>query len=130
MLFAVCISYLSICVRKKEFIQPDGISVSLMKEEEGDTTETYALSSLWNSRLSSKVFVYRHSQRSMSIILLLLCGDIELYKIPGYVFIYRNPKHGLGGGVPMYIRESINWERRYDLENDGVEGIWIEAGVC
>ena len=29
MLFAVCLLYLSICVRKKEFIQPDGISVSL-----------------------------------------------------------------------------------------------------
>jgi exonuclease III len=53
----------------------------------------------------------------------------HLYKIPGYVFIYRNRKHGLGGGVAMYIKESVNWERRYDLENDGVEGIWIEVFV-
>ena len=31
--------------------------------------------------------------------------------------------------MAMYIKESINWERRYDLENDGVEGIWIEVFV-
>ena len=31
--------------------------------------------------------------------------------------------------MAMYIKESINWERRYDLENDGVERIWIEVFV-
>ena len=48
-----------------------------MKEDEGNKSETFALSSLWNSRRGKKVFVYRHSQRSMYTILLLLCGDIE-----------------------------------------------------
>ena len=197
MLLAVCLLYLSICVRKKEFIQPDGISVSLMKEDEGNKSETFALSSLWNSRRGKKVFVYRHSQRSMYTILLLLCGDIgscsgptqdafgfggfintrgmkivhqnvrglfnnllglqelierhravdiltvsethivddryddneHFYKIPGYVFINRNRKHGLGGGVAMYIKESIDWVRRDDLENDSIECIWLEVFV-
>ena len=53
----------------------------------------------------------------------------HLYKIPGYVFINRNRKHGLGGGVAMYIKESIDWVRRDDLENDSIECIWLEVFV-
>ena len=48
-----------------------------MKDDEGNKSETFALSSLWNSRRGNKAFVHRHSQRSMYTILLLLCGDIE-----------------------------------------------------
>ena len=34
-----------------------------------------------------------------------------------------------GGGLARFIKDSINWERRYDLENDDVEGMWVEVFI-
>ena len=44
---------------------------------------------------------------------------------------YREPerKHRQGdshGGVMIYIKDSIHYKRRHDLEPFGIEGIWIE----
>ena len=39
----------------------------------------------------------------------------------------RNRKSGeKGGGVCLYIKEGIDWERREDLETLHIESIWIE----
>ena len=46
--------------------------------------------------------------------------------IPGYTFISKHRKTGSGGGVGAYISSSIPFERRYDLENELIECIWIE----
>ena len=29
----------------------------------------------------------------------------------------------------MFIKDSVKWERRHDLENNDVESIWIEVSV-
>ena len=50
----------------------------------------------------------------------------ELYKIPGYKFINRHRTEGRKGGVAIYVRESINFERRFDLEGSHLENIVIE----
>ena len=52
---------------------------------------------------------------------------ISLYNIPGYTFIKRDRQQGKGGGVAMYIKEGINFERRFDLEDMGAEIIVIEV---
>ena len=44
-------------------------------------------------------------------------------KITGYMFLKCNRKAGRGGGVAMFIRESVIWERRQDLEKDNIESI-------
>ena len=49
----------------------------------------------------------------------------ELYQIHGYDFVQRNRKHGKGGGVAVYLKD-IQWNRRFDLEKENVEKIWIE----
>lgn len=71
----------------------------------------------------------------------LICNNIKLFgvtetlltqKLPsslinirGYAF-ERRDRNGRGGGVGVYIKEGIQYLRRYDLENDEVESIWIE----
>ena len=50
----------------------------------------------------------------------------EMYQIDSYTFVSRPRKNGKGGGVACYIHESINWIRRYDLESEEVECLWIE----
>jgi exonuclease III len=71
----------------------------------------------------------------------LFCNNIKLFgisetllthKLPssfiniwGYVF-ERRDRNDHGGGVGIYIKQGIQYLRRYDLENDEVEGIWIE----
>ena len=49
----------------------------------------------------------------------------NLYNISGYDLILQSRKDGLGGGVAMYIKNNIIWERKIDLENL-IESIWIE----
>ena len=49
--------------------------------------------------------------------------------IDGYTVIRRDRISGLGGGVCMFIRDDLNWDRRYDLECDEIEAIWIEMSI-
>ena len=49
----------------------------------------------------------------------------ELFEIPGYTFVTRNREEGHGGGVAIYLKDSIKWERRFDLENS-VESICLQ----
>ena len=53
----------------------------------------------------------------------------NLYKIPVYTFLKCNRKAGRGGGVTMFIGESVMWGRRQDLEKDYIESIWIEVFI-
>lgn len=48
--------------------------------------------------------------------------------IDGYNF-ERKDRNGKGGGVAVYIKEGIDYIRREDLENNNVEGIWLEIIV-
>jgi exonuclease III len=192
------IIYLSTRIKKKEYIQPDGISVTLMKEDIGKMCETYVSSVIWSHNRGNKSAIYQYSGRSLITVLPLLCGDIEtcpgptqewqeqldsfmisrgmkifhhniwglfnnmlglqelfdrhktidimtlsemhivdgqyddnesLFQIPGYVFIKRNRKNGSGGGVAMFIKDNIRWERRCNLERDNLESIWIKVFI-
>ena len=46
-------------------------------------------------------------------------------EIPGYVF-ERIDRNRDGGGVGMYIKDDIQYKRRFDLENANIEAIWLE----
>ena len=50
--------------------------------------------------------------------------------IHGYTFIKRNRTQGSGDGVGVYIKDNIVWERRFDLEKDGIESIWLEMYIA
>ena len=78
---------------------------------------------------------YRH--RNIDIMTLsethIIDGDYNdnepLFAMPGYTFLKRNRHTGKGGGLAMFIKDSIKWERHHDLENDDVEGIWVEVFI-
>lgn len=46
--------------------------------------------------------------------------------IPGYTFERRDRENGPHGGVLCYIREDLIYQRRPDLNTEGIECIWIE----
>ncbi len=52
-----------------------------------------------------------------------------LFAIDGYNFIKRNRKNGSGGGVAVYLKGDIEWQRRQDLERDAIENTWIEVFI-
>ena len=52
-------------------------------------------------------------------------GDVELY-IEGYVNVRKDRNTGPGGGVCLYLRNDLNWQRRTDLEAAENESIWVE----
>ena len=52
--------------------------------------------------------------------------EVSLYEMPGYDFIKKNKIKGPDGGVAMFISNTLKWQRRYDLERDELESIWIE----
>ena len=43
-----------------------------------------------------------------------------------YNFVKKNRIKRPDGGVVMYISNTLKWQRRYDLERDNLESIWIE----
>ena len=53
----------------------------------------------------------------------------ELYKIPDCKFINRHHTEGRGGGVATYVRESIKFEMRFDLELSHLENIVVEIFI-
>ena len=52
-----------------------------------------------------------------------------LYTVDGYRFIKRNRDGGRGGGVAVYLKDNIEWQRRSDLEREAIENIWIEIFI-
>ena len=50
-------------------------------------------------------------------------------KLDGYLFIGRSRSKGSGGGVGIYEKENIIFERRKDLEHDTLETLWIEIFI-
>ena len=53
---------------------------------------------------------------------------LDYVSIPGYVNVFRNRDRIRGGGVGIYIRDSINFKRRQDIEklNPDMEHLWLE----
>ena len=56
-------------------------------------------------------------------------GYTKLYKISGDKFINRHRTEGRGGGVAIYVRESIKFERCFDVEGSHLENIVIEIFI-
>ena len=50
-------------------------------------------------------------------------------KVFGYNLIRRDRKNGPGGGVCIYIREDLKYQRRLDLENHELEALVIEIFI-
>ena len=50
----------------------------------------------------------------------------KLYAISGYNFEKRDGTVGKGGGVAVYIKNTVNYVRRTDLESEKLENIVIE----
>ena len=50
----------------------------------------------------------------------------EELKINGFQYVRKDRTLGPTGGVGVYIKQGLFWHRRYDLEVDSVECLWIE----
>ena len=50
----------------------------------------------------------------------------SLYDIPGYDFIKKKRIKGPDGRVGIFISNTLKWQRRYNLERDELESMWIE----
>ena len=55
--------------------------------------------------------------------------DSSMFAIDGFTFLHKNRLSGSGGGVAVYIRDGINFNRRFDLEDENIENITIEVFV-
>ena len=73
LLLTLSLIILTFSVKKKCFIQPDGISLTLNVKDLGNEHETYGISSLF----CYKRLYVKPKNRCICMLLLLLCGDIE-----------------------------------------------------
>ena len=53
----------------------------------------------------------------------------NLFSIHNYQFISSGRKSGKGGGVGIYVKDGLNYQRRTDLEMDSCECIWLEIFI-
>ena len=53
---------------------------------------------------------------------------LEYVRLPGYEFAYRNRDEKRGGGVGIYIRDTIEFKVRSDISklDDSIEHLWVE----
>ena len=53
---------------------------------------------------------------------------LQYVQIPGYSFCYKNRDEQRGGGVGMYIKDTIKYKERQDLSklDEVIEHMWIE----
>ena len=52
----------------------------------------------------------------------------EIYHVVGYEFAYRNQDEKCGGGVRIYITDTIKFKVRNDVTklDESIENLWIE----
>ena len=72
-LLGFLIIYLVFYVKKPSFVVPDGVSITVGKEDLYNV-ESFICSSLWVTKRERN---YKYSNKSVIYLLLLLCGDIE-----------------------------------------------------
>ena len=77
-LFGFLIIYLVFYVKKPSFVVPDGVRITVGKEDLYNV-ESFICSSLWVTKRERN---YKYSNKSVIYLLLLLCGDIETYPGP------------------------------------------------
>ena len=58
----------------------------------------------------------------------LSISDTEI-RIDGYTGVRYDRRNGAGGGVYVYIRDDLNFQRRTDLESQFIEAVWIEIFI-
>ena len=54
---------------------------------------------------------------------------LNYVQIPGYKFSYKNRNERTGGGVGLYIKDSIEYKVHHDLNkiDESIEHLWIEC---
>ena len=72
-LFGFLIIYLVFYVKKSSFVVPDAVSITVGKEDLYNF-ESFICSSLWVTKRERN---YKYSGKSVTYLLLLLCGDVE-----------------------------------------------------
>lgn len=101
------------------FLRKKGISV-LHQNVRGLLNNFTAIEELFSSNKNIDVLTLSETH---------ICNSEDndkLYKIPNYNFEKRHRKNGKGGGVALYVKDSINYIRRTDLESQELENIVIE----
>ena len=69
--FIICVAFY---VKRPSFVVPDGVSITVGKEDLYNV-ESFICSSLWASKRERN---YKYTHKSVVYLLLLLCGDIEI----------------------------------------------------
>lgn len=103
----------------KDFLRKKGISI-LHQNVRGLLNNFTAIEELIST--SQKIDVLTLSETHIST----TEDNEKLYTIPNYSFEKRNRINGKGGGVALYVKDSINYVRRTDLESRELENIVIE----
>ena len=80
-----------------------------------------------------EIHLLLHERRSVDI--LSLCETFlnenvqnSTLDVDGFTIERKDRQGKLGGGILIYISNTIIYKRRYDLENTNIEAIWIE--IC
>ena len=92
MLFGFLIIYLVFYVKKPSFLVPDGVSITVGKEDLYNV-ESFICSSLWVTKRERN---YKYSNKSVIYLLILLCGDIETCPGPTQTYWLARFPHNKG----------------------------------
>ena len=103
----------------KELLKRNGYSI-LHQNVRGLLNNFVAVEELISSNQNIDVLTLSETHISASQ------SNDKLYTVSGYNFEKRDRKVGKGGGVAVYIKNSVNYVRRTDLESEKLENIVIE----
>ena len=74
-----------LCVHKKVFVQPDGVSITVLEEDVGQANKTFTFSAIWSVRQGNGLW-YRPSRRSMHVLLRGFHSKPRVLRVPWYIF--------------------------------------------
>ena len=101
----------------KSFLKKRGFKI-LHNNINGILTKMVFINPMFETK-NIQTFGFTESHLNASI------SDNEI-SIDGYFIERLDRKKGTHGGVICYIRDDVVYERRKDLETDGIEAIWLE----
>ena len=53
----------------------------------------------------------------------------EIFEIKGFHEIIRKDRNGNGGGVAMYIKNSVSYKRIFKYEENNLEAVWVQVNT-
>ncbi len=122
--------------RQSKYVEVSELSKFIDPSEQTTKTLHLNVRSIPDKFDNLKLLLSSLTEQNIHLDFILLCEtflteiNVNMYQLPGYTFVYKNRNSTKGGGVEIYVKDTIKFKPRDDIAvfiEGEFESIFIEA---